>query len=246
MRQLALRCACLCSSLALGALPLVLALAGPVRAQSGSPPPLPSQSGFVSPTIETAGLRDALQRFPALIVGGNVQRAGANEAVPPSCPAAGSRVEQKGGPTLEFLGIANGNKDLCHMRMGPAELNAWFGIWGDTWPGADFADRALQRIMHSKTGDVVGFDTVAERGVAQWHDLIRNDGVEDIQLLGKTYRALKLAHYREGYDGNSYRSVATLWVDVLSGLPVYATYQHIAGRPELDSPLIPTAIVPAP
>ena len=83
-------------------------------------------------------------------------------------------------------------------------------------------------------------------GVAQWHDLIRNDGVEDIPLLDRTYRAVKLAHYREGYGGNTYRSVATLWVDLLTGLPVYATYQHIAGKPELDSPLIPTAIVPAP
>jgi hypothetical protein len=131
------------------------------------------------------------------------------------------------------------------MRVGPDETDAWFGIWSTDWPGAQPAAKALAEIMHSKTGAVAGFDTVAVPGIAQWHDLIRNDGVEDIILLGHTYHTLKLAHYREGYDGNGYRSVATLWMDIPTGLPVYATYQHIAGRPEIDSPLIPTAIVPA-
>ena len=197
------------------------------------------------PSPDTAGLNDALTRFPPLILGANVHAAAANEAVPRPCPARGARVEQKGGPTLVFEGIAGTDPTLCHMRVGPDEMDAWFGIWGTTWPGAVPAAKALAQIMHSKTGEVAAFDTVAVPGVAEWHDLIRNDGVEDLNLLGHTYHTLKLAHYREGYSGNIYRSVATLWVDVPTGLPVYATYNHIAGRPELDSPLIPTAIVPA-
>lgn len=32
---------------------------------------------------------------------------------------------------------------------------------------------------------------------AQWHDLIRNEGVENISLLRKTYHAVKISHYRE-------------------------------------------------
>jgi hypothetical protein len=132
------------------------------------------------------------------------------------------------------------------MRVQGAEFDAWYGIWTTTWPGADFAYRALQRVLHSKTGDVVGFDTVAAPGSVEWHDLIRHDGIEEIHLLDKTYTALKLSHYREGYNGNIYRSNSTLWIDVASGLPLYATYQHISGKPELDGALIPTAIVPAP
>jgi hypothetical protein len=201
-------------------------------------------------TPTSPALNEAMQRFPPMILGANVTAVADPEtAIPPSCPKAGSRVEQKGGPTILFLGISNGNPDLCHMKLGDDTLDAWFGIWGTTWPGAADAYPAIRRAYHSRTGEIVGFDTIAQAGAqpgVQWHDLIRNDGVEEIPLLGKTYRAVKLAHYREGFGGNRYRSVATLWVDLNSGLPVYATYQHIAGRPELDSPLIPTAIVPAP
>ena len=217
------------------------------QSASPLPPPLPDVATATPPPQVATGLEQALRRFPPLIIGGNVTAIPeANQAVPPACPKAGSRVEQKGGPTIEFLGIADGNPDLCHMKVGDMEMDAWFGIWGTTWPGAEVAHRAIQHAYQSRTGDVVGFDTVGQVNVAEWHDLIRNDGVEEIPLLGKTYRAVKLAHYREGYNGNTYRSVATLWVDLLTGLPVYATYQHIAGRPELDSPLIPTAIIPAP
>jgi hypothetical protein len=236
---------------------LILAIAGNhARAQTPETPTPPAPAPPAAPPTVTTpatpsptaiGLEEALKRFPPLIIGGNVTAiTEPNKAVPPSCPKTGSRVEQKGGPTMLFLGTSNGNPDLCHMKVGDDEMDAWFGIWGNTWPGGDVARRAIERAYHNRTGDVVGFDTVAQAGVAEWHDLIRNDGVEEIPLLGKTYRALKLAHYREGYNGNTYRSVATLWVDLDTGLPLYATYQHIAGRPELDSPLIPTAIVPAP
>ena len=225
---------------------LAVAMAGRgAEAQTASMAPAPGLSA--TGTLATLALEGAMKRFPPLIVGGNVTAVTApNTAVPPSCPKAGSRVEQKGGPTLLFMGISNGNPDLCHMKVGDDEMDAWFGIWGTTWPGAEAGYRAIQRAVHGRTGDVFGFDTTAQPGVAAWHDLVRNDGVEQIPLLGRTYRAVKLAHYREGFNGNTYRSVATLWVDLDTGLPVYATYQHIAGRPELDSPLIPTAIVPAP
>ena len=220
--------------------------ASAAAAQSGPPFALPEPPATAR-TPETEALQAALRRFPPLIVGSNVEAiAESNQAVPRPCPAAGSRVEQKGGPTMEFLGISQGNPELCRMKVGGEEMDAWFGIWGTDWPGAATAYPAIKHAMQSRTGDVVGFDTVAHPGVAEWHDLIRNDGVEEIPLLGKTYRAVKLAHYREGFNGNTYRSVATLWIDLLTGLPVYATYQHIAGKPELESPLIPTAIVPAP
>ncbi len=64
--------------------------------------------------------------------------------------------------------------------------------------------------------------------------------METIKLLGRSYRAIKLAHYREGFGGNIYRSVSTIWKDLPTGLLIYGTYQHISGAPELDDPLIPT------
>ncbi len=212
---------------------LVLLTAGAARAQL---PPA---------TQNAAALEQALRNFPPLIVGGNVQAVLApGEVIPKSCPNPGSKVETKGGPTFEYLGASPTNPDLCLMRVGGEPLEAWYGIWATAWPGADFAYRALQRVIRSRTGDVVGFDVVPAPGYA-YHDLIRHEGVEDINLRGTTYKALKLAHYREGFDGNTYRSVSTIWKDVETGLLIYGTYQHIAGRPELDDPLIPTAIVPA-
>jgi hypothetical protein len=210
-------------------------------------PGAPAAETAPAPTpAGAAALEAALRNFPPVIVGGNVQPVtNAGTLVPRSCPAEGSRVEQKGGPTFEFLGASAANPDLCRMRVGGQVVEAWYGIWLTVWPGADTAYRALQRVINSRTGDAVGFDVSAGPGL-QWHDIIRHDGVEDIKLLGKTYRAVKLAHYREGYDGNTYRSVATVWKDLASGMLIYATYNHIAGAPEIDDPLIPTAIVPAP
>lgn len=206
----------------------------------GASPPTPVSAAASGP----AALEAAVANFPPLILFANVRATTPQDPVPRACPAPGGRIEQKGGPTMEFLGSVPGRPELCRMRVGGEEVEAWYGIWVTGWPGADPARRGLERIMHARTGDVVGFDTVAGPGL-QWHDLIRQDGIEDITLLGKTYRALKIAHYREGYGGNNYRSVSTLWKDVDSGLPLYGTYQHISGQPVVDDPLIPTAIVPA-
>ncbi len=205
-------------------------------------------AGAAAPGVpgNAAGLAAALRNFPPVIVGGNVQPVmNPGTLVPKSCPDAGARVEQKGGPTFEFLGASPTDPDLCRMKVGGEAVEAWYGIWLTAWPGAETAHRALQRVMASRTGDAVGFDVTAGSGL-QWHDIVRHDGIEEIKLLGKTYRAIKLAHYREGFDGNTYRSVSTVWKDLATGLLLYGTYNHIAGAPEIDDPLIPTAIVPAP
>ena len=217
-------------------------LAGPAAAQTPAPPTPAAPAS--SP--QTTALEGALRNYPPFGVGANVHGDFApGSFVPRSCPPAGSRVEQKGGPTMEYNGASPTDPDLCLMKVGGEEVQAWYGIWATTWPGADYARRALQKAMGSRTGDVVGFDTVATPEV-KWHDLIRLEGIEDIKLLGKTYTAMKLSHYREGFDGNTYRSVSTIWKDVPTGMLIYGTYQHISGQPELDDPLIPTAIMPAP
>lgn len=232
-------------------------LAVPAAAQAPTPPSSPpaapppaaapaEPSATPPPALDphAQALQQALRNYPSFIVGANVHRAD-NVPPPPSCPKAGSRVEQKGGPTMEYLGASPDDPDLCVMKIGGQTLEAWYGIWGKTWPGGDYAHRGIARIMGARTGDVVGWDTTPAPE-AQWHDLIRQEGIEDIPLLGRTYHAMKLSHYREGFNGNTYRSVSTVWKDMDTGMLIYGTYQHISGAPELDDPLIPTAIVPAP
>ena len=189
------------------------------------------------------GLDAAARNFPPLILGANTRPA--DGTLPRACPAPGAKVETKGGPAFEYNGASPANPDLCRMRVGGEEVEGWYGIWLTAWPGAEQAQPALRQVMSGRTGATVGFDVVMGPGLA-FHDLIRNEGVESIRLLGTTYQAMKLAHYREGFDGNIYRSVSTVWKDMATGMLVYGTYQHISGAPEIDDPLIPAAITPAP
>ena len=193
------------------------------------------------PAAADAGLDAAARNYPPLIIGANTRLA--DGTTPLSCPAAGARVETKGGPTFEYMG-GTSTPDLCRVRIGGEEVQAWYGIWLTSWPGAEQARPAMKQVMAGRTGDVVGFDVRMAPGYA-YHDLLRNEGVESIKLLGATYQAMKLSHYREGFEGNIYRSVATVWKDMATGTILYSTYQHISGTPVVDDPLIPTAIVPA-
>ena len=195
-----------------------------------------------SPNLGNPGLDQAARNYPPITSGANVRPA---DGTPPrSCPAAGARVEVRGGPATEYLGASPSNPDLCRMRVGAEEVEAWFGIWRTAWPGADQAGRAMKQVMAGRTGDVAGFD-VRMAADYSFHDLLRNEGVESIRLLGTTYEAMKMSHYREGAEGNIYRSVITVWKDMPTGLVLFSTYQHIGGAPEVNSPRIPTAIVPA-
>ena len=191
----------------------------------------------------SAALQQAERNFPPLILGANTRQTSGTVAVR-SCPAPGGRVEQKGGPTIEFLGAVPDQPDLCRLRVGGETAEAWFGIWLTDWPGAAQAHAALRKVINGGTGAVEGFDVDMAPGYG-YHDLIRNEGVERIKLLGRSFDAIKLAHYREGAGGNIYRSVSTIWKDLPTGLLLYGTYQHISGTPVVDDPLIPTAIVPA-
>jgi hypothetical protein len=190
-----------------------------------------------------ADVQAAAMNYPPMILGGNVHPTDGHE-VARSCPPAGSHVALRGGPVMAFEGADPSAPDLCLMRLDGQPVKGWYGIWLTDWAGAEQGRAALRQMMSAPSGTVVGFDTTGAG--PSYHDLIRNEGVEDIALLGKAYRAVKISHYREGYDGNNYRSVSTVWKDIPTGLPIYGTYQHISGRPEIDDPLIPTAIVSPP
>ena len=201
-------------------------------AAAGSSPSLP-------PEVQAAAAH-----YPPMILGGNVHPTDGHE-VPRNCPAAGARVVTQGGAAFDYDGVDPNYPDLCLMRIGGDAVKGWYAIWLTSWGGADNGRKALDTVIHAPSGTVAGFDTVLLPGL-QWHDLVRNDGVEDIEILGKAYHALKISHYREGFGSNNYRSVSTIWKDIPTGMLIYGTYQHIAGKPVIDDPLIPTAITGAP
>ena len=188
------------------------------------------------------GLEQARRNFPALIVGANTRAVDGTGPFARACPQSGW-VDRLGGPRTEYAGSDPANPALCRMRVGGQPIEAWYGIWLTSWPGADLAHAAMDRLVHGRTGDVEAFN-VRMAADYSFHDVMRNEGVEDIRLLGRTYRALKISHYREGAEGNIYRSVTTGWKDLATGLLIYATYQHISGAPEIGVPLIPTEIEP--
>ena len=190
------------------------------------------------------GLAQARANYPPLIIGANTRAADGTAPYARSCPLPGGVVEQKGGPTFQYLGASPTNPDLCRMKVGNDTVEGWYGIWLTDWPGQQMAYPALGRLIRGRTGDVEGFDVRMQPGY-EFHDLMRNEGIEDINLLGRRYRAIKISHYREGFNGNIYRSVSTVWKDMDSGLLIYGTYQHISGTPVVDDPLIPTRIAPA-
>ena len=70
--------------------------------------------------------------------------------------------------------------------------------------------------------------------------LVRDEGLADTFLLGHAYHALKISHYRDGSDGNDYRSPSRVWKDLPAGMLLFDTYQQVAGCPEIGDPFLST------
>ncbi len=218
---------------------MLLLLSTAALAQSMPPIALPPAP---PPRQDASAIQAALSRFPPLLLGANVQPVMApGTIIPRPCPAPGARVNPRGGAAIIYDGADPSDPILCRTSAGPT----WFGLWPQSRAGAPYAARALQTVLQGRTGDAAAFDTT-EPGIGQWHDLLRNDGLEEITLAGQTWRAIRIAHYREGIPPTPDRSLVMSWKDVDTGIVIYATHQHIAGRPDLEAPLIPTAIQAAP
>ncbi len=191
------------------------------------------------------GLAAATLRYPPMILAATVRAADAQAAHARPCPGAGARVEQRGGPAVVYAGAEPGQPELCRMLFDGQPASAWFGIWLTIWPGAEQARPVLARLVRGRAGDIEGFVVRMTPDLA-FYDILRNEGFETLSLLGRTYRTVKVSHYREGLAPNTYRSVVTGWKDLDTGIVVYVTYQHISGAPETATPLDPTRIVTAP
>ena len=88
------------------------------------------------------------------------------------------------------------------MRFDGKPVEAWFGIWLASWPGAEpartFSDTSSRGAP--ATPRVSSCECQLEQS---YYDVLRNEGIEDLRLLGRVYRAVKISHYREGVAPNT-------------------------------------------
>ena len=156
----------------------------------------------------------------------------AHAEAPPPCPRSMGVVEKTVGAPLIYLPADPATPELCRLvQRGGEVATFWFGTWRTDWPGAEQAHSALRQVYAGPPGTVVKFDTVAAPGYS-WHETIRNDGFESLNIAGAVRPSMKVTHERAGFEGNTYHSIITLWKEIATGMTIYVNYNHVAGHPE--------------
>ncbi len=150
-------------------------------------------------------------------------------AVPAACPPEPVRVVRSAGGTTDYLGTVPGMSDLCHLARPDGTGDFYFGSWRSDWPGAGQAYPALYAVFHGPAGTKASFVTRSVPGL-QWNDTLVNEGIEQLTVAGHTYQVLKLAHERNGIEGNFYHSIITSWRDVDTGITLKTVENQIAGQ----------------
>ncbi len=155
--------------------------------------------------------------------------AAAAQPVPPACPPEPTRVVRSRGGTNDYLGAVPGVPELCRMRRADGEGEFYLGIWRSDWPGAGQAYPVLRAVIHGRQGAKGSFVTRSWPGL-QWTDSFTNEGIETVLVGGVSRPALRLAHEREGIEGNTYHSIITSWLDLATGANLRAYQYQIAGQ----------------
>ena len=150
-------------------------------------------------------------------------------ATPPECPAAGLRVVRSRGGMVDYLGAVPGIPALCHMRRADGEADFYLAAWRSDWPGAGQAYPALWAVLHGPKGTRADFVTRSVPGL-QWTDSFTNEGIETVQVGGTGHPALRIAHERNGIEGNTYHSIITQWRDLATGVTLKTVENQIAGQ----------------
>lgn len=148
---------------------------------------------------------------------------------PAACPPEPTRVVRSTGGVTDYLRSVPGVSDLCRMTRVDATADFYFGVWRSDWPGAGQAYPAIKAVVTGGTGTRASFVTRSYPGL-QWKDSFTNDGIEPIVVEGRTYEALKLAHERDGIEGNTYHSVITSWRDIATGISLKVVENQISGQ----------------
>ncbi len=149
--------------------------------------------------------------------------------MPAACPAQPTRVVRSAGGDAEYRGSVPGIPELCRIQRPDGAGAFYFGIWRSDWPGAGEAYPALWAAITGPKGTRTEFVTRSVPGM-QWLDSFVNEGVEPLVVAGQTYQVLKLAHERQGIEGNTYHSIITSWRDVETGITLKTAEFQIAGQ----------------
>lgn len=150
--------------------------------------------------------------------------------VPPSCPPPSTRVVRSSGAVVVYVGSVPGISDLCRMRRSSdGEGDFYLGVWRADWPGAGQAYPAVRAAIHGPKGTRPSFVTRSVLGL-QWIDSYTNEGVETVTVSDVPHRTLRIAHEREGIEGNTYHSVITHWLDIATGAMLKTVEHQISGQ----------------
>lgn len=148
---------------------------------------------------------------------------------PAACPPSPMRVVRSVGGATEYGGSYAGIPELCLLKRSDGAGYFYFGVWRTDWPGAGDAYPALKTAVQGTNGTRTSFVTRSYPGL-QWTDSIINQGIETLVVDGRSYRVLRLAHEREGIEGNTYHSIITFWRDVRTGATLKVFEDQISGQ----------------
>lgn len=146
-----------------------------------------------------------------------------------ACPAEPMRVTRSIGVASDYHGTYPGLPDLCRMTVGGQPGTFYLGVWRSDWPGAGDAYPALKTVVAGPAGTTASFVTRSVPGL-QWRDTFTNDGTVPLRVDGKTRPTIKIAHERQGIEGNTYHSIITSWRDVETGAVLKVVEDQIAGQ----------------
>ena len=170
-----------------------------------------------------------LMLFPFAAALGLASPSRAAEPVPAGCPAVPVRVVRSSGVWTDYHGMVAGLPDLCRLERPDGSGGSYYeSQWRSDWPGAGDAYPAIHTALLGAKGTRVSFTTRSVPGW-QWHDTIINEGTTTLTVDGQVYTTLKLAHEREGFDGNTYHSIITTWRDVATGVALKVVENQISG-----------------
>lgn len=150
-------------------------------------------------------------------------------AAPAACPPSPVRVVRSAGGIIDYVGAVPGIPELCRVRRSDGEGEFYFGVWRSDWPGAGQAYPALHAAIYGPQGTRTSFVTRSVPGL-QWNDSIINEGVETVTVGGVAYQTLRIAHERDGIEGNTYHSIITQWRDLATGAILKQYENQISGR----------------
>lgn len=153
----------------------------------------------------------------------------AEAMTPAACPPQPTRVVRSRGGVIDYLGTVPGIPILCRMVRSDGAGDFYFGAWRSDWPGTGLAYPALRSVLLGGFNARTSFVTRSYPGL-QYTDTFINEGIAPLVIDGKRYDALRLAHERNGIEGNTYHSIITTWRDVRTGVALKVYEQQISGK----------------